>query len=299
MALITCPDCGKRISSMAEACPDCGYPVKLLINNAETGNNNNIDRADLIEQIADALQYNSSAGEPNYDDALDMLKNDNKLAILLAYKHLDIVKDKEITISFGNYNDCTEWIPLATGNKKILIISKYVVCEKCAFSDEVFEEDEIIYDENGDYIGEYITWENSNYREWLNSEYLSKAFSIDEQSLILQTNISSFDLEGGNNTLDRIFLLSVDEATKYFESDSDRQGTFKDGSVTAWVLRDNTHAIEIPFPDRFSAVSMGQRYSVDGEIWYKGSGEIEDNYTGFEDETGMRPAMWLDISSLL
>ena len=27
MALIQCPDCGKRISSYAESCPDCGYPI--------------------------------------------------------------------------------------------------------------------------------------------------------------------------------------------------------------------------------------------------------------------------------
>ena len=27
MALIDCPECGRRISSTAEACPGCGYPV--------------------------------------------------------------------------------------------------------------------------------------------------------------------------------------------------------------------------------------------------------------------------------
>ena len=28
MALIPCPECGKDISSEAEACPDCGHPIK-------------------------------------------------------------------------------------------------------------------------------------------------------------------------------------------------------------------------------------------------------------------------------
>lgn len=27
MALITCPDCKKEISSKAESCPNCGYPI--------------------------------------------------------------------------------------------------------------------------------------------------------------------------------------------------------------------------------------------------------------------------------
>lgn len=27
MALIKCPECGKQVSSMANACPECGYPI--------------------------------------------------------------------------------------------------------------------------------------------------------------------------------------------------------------------------------------------------------------------------------
>ena len=30
MALITCPECGRKVSDMAAACPDCGYPIKSL-----------------------------------------------------------------------------------------------------------------------------------------------------------------------------------------------------------------------------------------------------------------------------
>ena len=27
MALISCPECGKKVSSSAKVCPDCGYPI--------------------------------------------------------------------------------------------------------------------------------------------------------------------------------------------------------------------------------------------------------------------------------
>lgn len=27
MALINCPECGKKVSDQAVACPDCGYPI--------------------------------------------------------------------------------------------------------------------------------------------------------------------------------------------------------------------------------------------------------------------------------
>lgn len=31
MALIQCPECGKKISDKAEFCVGCGYPVKLIL----------------------------------------------------------------------------------------------------------------------------------------------------------------------------------------------------------------------------------------------------------------------------
>lgn len=27
MAMIECPECGRKVSSMAKVCPDCGYPI--------------------------------------------------------------------------------------------------------------------------------------------------------------------------------------------------------------------------------------------------------------------------------
>ena len=36
MALITCPECGKEISSKASSCPNCGYPIaKEIQSNTE------------------------------------------------------------------------------------------------------------------------------------------------------------------------------------------------------------------------------------------------------------------------
>jgi len=30
MALINCPECGKRISNQAESCPNCGHPINFI-----------------------------------------------------------------------------------------------------------------------------------------------------------------------------------------------------------------------------------------------------------------------------
>jgi len=42
MALIICPDCGRRVSSEAPACPDCGRPIK---------------REEKEEDVVDCLLY--------------------------------------------------------------------------------------------------------------------------------------------------------------------------------------------------------------------------------------------------
>lgn len=30
MALIICPECGKKVSDLAKTCPDCGYPIASM-----------------------------------------------------------------------------------------------------------------------------------------------------------------------------------------------------------------------------------------------------------------------------
>ena len=67
------------------------------------------------------------------------------------------------------------------------------------------------------------TWEKCTLRSWLNDEFLNAAFSTEEQSAILVTDVDNSDgqcyngwgTSGGNNTQDRIFLLSYAEANKY------------------------------------------------------------------------------------
>lgn len=70
-----------------------------------------------------------------------------------------------------------------------------------------------------------ITWETCTLRSWLNDEFLNNAFSKEEQSAILLTEVdnssgqgySEWNTSGGNNTQDRVFLLSYAEAYKYLD----------------------------------------------------------------------------------
>ena len=81
-----------------------------------------------------------------------------------------------------------------------------------------------------------VTWETSDIRAWLNdntSGFMSRAFGEKEQNSISTTVVENpdnpeFGTNNGNNTEDKIFLLSIQEATtndygfNYFSDDDDR-----------------------------------------------------------------------------
>lgn len=62
--------------------------------------------------------------------------------------------------------------------------------------------------------------ENCSLREWLNEEFYNSAFSNSEKEQILSVTVPAdknpeYDTNSGNDTEDKIFLLSVSEAKKY------------------------------------------------------------------------------------
>lgn len=102
------------------------------------------------------------------------------------------------TVIIGGYN----WIILNKSEDKALLIKK-VALEKRAYNIEAAA----------------ITWENSTLRQFLNNDFLLHTFSESERNNILQSNIenskSVYGTDGGNNTLDSIFLLNTMEANEY------------------------------------------------------------------------------------
>ena len=124
-------------------------------------------------------------------------------------------------VMFGKYeqdNDLTngeediEWIVLAQENDKILMVSKYALeCRPAHLEAKV-----------------YVVWEGYDLREWLNSTFLEKAFSENEQSMVLQANVAAdknpeYDTNPGNDTQDKVFLLSASEVNKYFASKNQKR----------------------------------------------------------------------------
>lgn len=115
------------------------------------------------------------------------------------------------TISFGRYpqdKDGTvkpiEWVVLKTEKDEALLLSRYVL-DKRPYSK---------YLEN-------VTWETSDIRRWLNEDFYKIAFNSMEQKKISDTlvrteNNSTYGTGGGNDTKDKVFFLSTEEAEEVF-----------------------------------------------------------------------------------
>ncbi|MBQ6594827.1 MAG: hypothetical protein IJH78_04100 [Clostridia bacterium] len=100
-----------------------------------------------------------------------------------------------------------------------------------------------------------VTWERCSLRAYLNGAFLDAAFTEEERQRILETELdngtlansfaspdglgynSFYKTDNGNDTVDRVFLLSNCELEKYFPNAEDRIAASLTGSepVTWWV----------------------------------------------------------------
>lgn len=119
-----------------------------------------------------------------------------------------------------------EWIVLENDGSRVTLLSKYIL-------------DNIPYHPfiNEDYTSPSPTWENSYIREWLNNDFYNVAFTETEKAYIQITTCVNednkfFGMPGGNNVLtkpgkagypaggndteDKVYLLSLGEIEDYF-----------------------------------------------------------------------------------
>jgi hypothetical protein len=152
---------------------------------------------------------------------------------------------------------------------------------------------------------EPITWENSAIRRYLNNEFINARFTADERVRIAETSIANDDNPryvralGGNNTVDRVFLLSIDEAVRYF-GDSGVLQDVKAGFRTDQIDdRYNSARIALDEGGRarwWILRSPGGTTSRAARVASNGNLRFIGNYVENSD-AGIRPALWLDLES--
>ena len=129
------------------------------------------------------------------------------------------------TIIFGHYEQDSyswtgqeeiEWRVLDKKDGKLLVTSVYGLDSK-PYNTE----------------WEETNWEKCSLRKWLNNEFLNAAFTDSEKRMIPITTVANEEYSTGtkeNSTKDKVFLLSVREAEKYFKNNSDSVQTSDDRS---------------------------------------------------------------------
>jgi hypothetical protein len=186
-------------------------------------------------------------------------------AVAAAVPRVDGVGDR---VEFGAWRGGPiEWRVLAVEGGRALVVSEDVL-------------------ERRGYHGSRssVTWAESDIRAWLNGEFLDTAFTGEQQGAIALSQISNpdnpeFGTEGGPDTEDRVFLLSIDEAERYFSGSDDRVAEhLGEDRALPWWLRS-------PGADghRAAVVIVVGGVRVDGYSVYCGG--------------GVRPALWLNLQS--
>lgn len=188
---------------------------------------------------------------------------------------------------FGNGNENIEWVVLSKNDKCMLVVSRYAL-------------DCLPYNIEND----GSTWETCTLRKWLNKKFYNAAFNKTEKGLIEKVKIrnddnESYNTDGGNNTKDRVFILSNYEIRKYVDD------------INVYTnCPDETYARCIPTD---YATSCGLSSSLYGccSWWTRTPGEYTrdesyvdsrgiidfegfgQHYYGYDDFFGVRPAMYI------
>lgn len=212
------------------------------------------------------------------------------------------------TVTFGNYpqtasgtdNTPIEWLVLAIDGDKVLLLSRYGL-------------DAQPYNTNDT----NVTWEKCTLRTWLNDTFYNKAFTAEEQKAIETTTVSNakdqcysgYRADGGNNTQDKVFLLSYAEANKYLGV------TYNNNSNTIARVQPTEYAIAQHAHTSGSYATLDGSYTTsDGKAvgywWLRSPGDVQA-YAAFVSTGGslfdanvnfgsycVRPALWVEIDAL-
>ena len=152
------------------------------------------------------------------------------------------------------------------------------------------------------YEGEPTTWKDCSLRTWLNDTFINYAFNTEEQKKIISSTIINldniyYDTDGGEDTEDSIFLLSLKEAYHYFSDSADRMAAptgyaiIKGASVSSEFLVGNGEGAGWWW---LRSPGVG---SIDA-AYVPTYGDVNDlGYNVDNSGVSVRPALWLNLES--
>ena len=248
-----------------------------------------------VTVIIPSVRYSNAVKnveEKNYEEAyitfksLRMFKDSKAQASTLLKDHPEVAQVGDI-ITFGAYEQDNktangkeeiEWKVLEKDqNGKMLLISRYALDCRHYHSKN-----------------EKVTWETSDIRSWLNNDFYNTAFTKSQRAKIKTTTLENrdnadYNTDGGNDTKDKVFLLSIDEAKAYLPSTVERvciatKYAESQGSQLESLTRSCRWWLRSPGSTLYTASFV----KVDGFILQLGTPVSVE-------KRSVRPAMWVDF----
>lgn len=195
-------------------------------------------------------------------------------------------------ITFGNYwqgkdrsagKQPVEWQVLDVKDGKALVISKHGLINHAY--NKVYEDftREVTWE---------VTWETCTLRKWLNDSFIKDIFSAEEMKAVMLSDVRAdenpfFITNQGNDTKDKLFLLSIKEVVEYFASDEERLCKPTEYAVNNVAREDNRYGWWW-LRSAGSHGSLATDVDDDGSVHYAG-GYLRD------EKNFVRPAFWLNL----
>lgn len=164
-----------------------------------------------------------------------------------------------------------EWLVLAKEGDRTLVISRYALDYRAYHKKD-----------------EDVTWKTCSLRKWLNKGFMKKAFSKKQRAMIptIEVQLEEIDpladsmVTFGKTIKDRVFLLGITEAEKYFATEEERM-------CTKYPI---SNAVQCHWPLRSSYDKYVTVVDAFGDI----TATINETVTS---KYNIRPAMWIDWGS--
>ena len=222
--------------------------------------------------------------------SLSFLENEEKSALIRSVSTASVSEGSNAvietgdTVKFGEYfteskynKDPILWQVLAVDDVYAMVISKYCI-DAAPFDSRSMA----------------VTWRQSELRKWLNTDFSQSAFGgrlsfIRETSCHTEPN-EIYKTGGGIDAKDKVFLLSLEEAKKYFPDNAARaaqaapasreKGLFVfDNGCAWWWLR-----------------SSGNNKNYAANVDY--GGDVDFYGSDATSVNGIRPVIWVNVSAL-
>lgn len=172
------------------------------------------------------------------------------------------------TYSFGKNEkgENLQWIILERKGDKVLIVLKNILCLK-QYNKDLND----------------VSWGTSTLREWLNNDFFA-TFTKAEQYKIMLSDVKAdsnkgFNTKAGEDTQDKVFILSTTELREYMATYAERKAEYNGKAACYWVRTPGANKMIFSF------------VNDEGGINYFGS-QVGNG------KIGVRPAMWVDLSAV-